>query len=602
MARKPTRTFERYGAWWNSGTDAVQIELQCIKRWGKWKDPEGNECGLGLFHHIRALQKILWPWKQWHKWNEGLMLPELCRGGRLAVFGPASSGKSVEAVWFGLCMYYANPDKTTVLCSSTTNDSLNRRIFGYVKEFHKLAKEIYPDLPGCMIESKNMLVTDGKEVEGRNFKNGILGVALKKGGQWMGMEEFVGIKNDVIIMLADEVQFCPEGFWNSAANMEANGEHTIVVALGNLPDTFCPLAKAAEPKLGWDSLPESDKSRVYETRWYGGRAVQLIGMDSPNLDYPEDKEPFPKLIGRRFIRQSEHNYGKDTPLYHMFVSGKVPRGTLSRSVFTRSQCLKFHAMEQVVWGHDEIVRGYALDAAYKGVGGDRTCGVPFGFGKDSKGEWKFALLDSPKVYTGSDTEKLEHEDAIALQCRSECDRYHVEPAHVFFDGTGRSSLTIAFARLWSNAVVPIEFGGAASERPSFTGLRHFDGKNAGETKSCREVYHKFVTELCFAVAACIVFDQMRGMTEEIVEEGSRRLWNPVAGGKVEVEPKDDMRLRLGRSCDLADTVCAAVEGARRLGFPLGTTPPEAVKKSSYWFRAMRNNMDEANRSQELVTS
>lgn len=600
MAKAAQKFIEKYGISWYADVHPLEIELECIRHWGSWTE-DGRKCGMGLFHHVREAQKILWPWKQWNRWNEGLMLPELCRGGRLAIFGPSSSWKSTEAVWFALTMFYAMPHGTTVFCCSTTIDSLNRRIFGYVKEFHKSAKEIYPDLPGNMIESKSMLVTDDKTVEGRNFKNGILGVALRKGGQWLGMEEFVGTKNDLIIMLADENQFCPEGFWNAAANIEANGK-AIIVALGNLPDTQCPLAKAAEPKLGWESLPETEKSRVYETRWFDGRAVQLIGMDSPNLDYPEGEEPFPKLIGRRFIRQSEHNYGRDTPLYHMFVSGKIPRGTLNRSIFTRSQTLRFHAMEQVTWGHEEITRGYMLDAAYKGVGGDRTCGAPFAYGKDNLGNWKFALLDSPKVYTGSETEKLEHEDSIALQCRAECERYNVPPAHLFYDGTGRSSLTIAFARLWSNAVVPIEFGGPATSRPSFTGLRHFEGKKEGEIKTCNEVYHKFVTELAFAVSACIVFDQMRGMTEEITEEGSRRLWNPVAGGRIEIECKDDMRLRLGRSPDLFDMLCCGVEGARRLGFPLGTTPPSQARKSNFWFRALRNSFDEANRSAELVSN
>ncbi len=45
-----------------------------------------------------------------------------------------------------------------------------------------------------------------------------------------------------------------------------------------------------------------------------------------------------------------------------------------------------------------------------------------------------------------------------------------------------------------------------------------------------------------------------------------RFWDLVAGNKIEVEPKKDMKERTGRSPDLGDWAALCVEGARRKGF------------------------------------
>lgn len=572
----------KYGLVWETADDAA-IELEMIRCWG-YKEYKGRRYGLGMAHHVIAFQKIVWPWKYWHRWNEGLIVPELCKPGRLAIWGPSSTGKSQEAMDFGLTMFYARPKGTTILASSTELDSLDRRIWGYCMAQHKKAKAIVDWLPGHTIESKRMLLADPKHVEERSKKDGIIGVACKKGNQWQGLSSYIGLKNEVVILLSDENQFMPSGFWDSAANLESN-PITFIVALGNMNETTSSLGKAAEPELGWDSLPDSEKSRVYPTRWSGGRAIQLVGKDSPNLDYPTGKEPYRGLIGSTYIKKQERNYGIDTPLFNMFVSGKIPRNSSERRVITRSLALKFRAMEDVIWGDEEPTKLYMLDAAYSAIGGDRTPGCGLGFGKDIRGEWKIGLLERPKIYTGSPDKTLSHEDFIALTAKAECIRLDIPPEHCFYDGTGRSSLTSSFARLWSPLVVPIEFGGAATERPNFQGIKFIEGPDEGQLKPCNKVFGKFVTELWFAVEAAIQANQMRGLTEDIVEEGCMRIWKDIPGGKKDVEPKDETRERMGRSPDLFDMLAAGLEGARRLGFPLGRLAELApARKLNPWLK------------------
>lgn len=575
-----------YNAWWHPGTTPLDMEFACIQRLGHWLNKKGEPCGAGLPHHVKAAIKLLWPDMEWHRWVELIIDEFLKSPGRTACFGPASSGKSFVFSRCALVMFYARPKGTTVLISSTTLDALKRRIWDYVVSSDKDARRLYPRLPGSLIESKLMLLADEATEEGRSFKDGIVGVAAKIGGQWRGIEPFVGCKNDVVIVIADELQFCSEGTLESLANLESN-ENCYAALIGNLPDIYNPLALAAEPKLGWESLPDTEKTRVFATRWRGGRAIQLIGMDSPNLDFPEGQEPYKKLIGRRYIQQCAENYGPESDKFNMFASGKIPRASMNRTVFSKAQAFRCRAMEGVKWSHHKVVMGYGMDAAYSGVGGDRTPGAPFMFGRDHEGLWKL-WIGPVKIYAGSAKQTQTHAEAIVEQCKIECDAHGIPPEHVFYDGTGRSELTIAFARMWSSKVVPIEFGGPATERPAFSGEKHLEGEQKGERKTCRQMYDRFVSELWFAWSYCITSGQMRGLNDDILNEGCQRKWELVRGAKQSIETKTEMKERGLRSPDLGDMAVICCEGARRLGFPLGAeaTPK---KQTNLWLEAMRED-------------
>jgi len=589
MARRTQKLIQKYGAWFPGDADPLEIEFLFIHGLGYHVDKRGKY-GKGLAYHVTEAMKMLWPEPDvyWHKWNHILVDEFLGGPGRTGVFGPSNSQKSSTLSRAALTLWYARPHGTTVLISSTTLDALKKRIWDYVVGYDKAARSRYPELPGSLIESKLMLLADDSGTEGRSFKNGVVGVACHKGGQWQGLAEYVGIKNEVMILICDECQFMPIGFLDSLANLESN-ENCYAALMGNLPDTHCPLAQACEPKNGWDSLPATNVSRVYETRWKNGRAIQLVAADSPNLDYPEGQEPFKNLIGRRYIEQCAYNYGVGTAKYNMFASGQIPDASMSATVFTKTEALRMHAKENVVWGHETVVRGYGLDAAYSGVGGDRTVGIPFIFGKDFRGQHKL-WFGPMKIYEGSDDpKKMSHAEAIAEQVKIECELHAVEPQHLFYDGTGRSELTIALARAWSSKVVPLEFGGPATERPGFTGEKHLDDRNnkkAGDKKTCREMYDRFVSELWFAWAHCVRADQMRGLSDDLIQEGCQRKWELIREAKQSIEPKHEMKERGLRSPDLSDAAVCCVEGARRLGFPLGKDSIPVQKRTTVWIESL----------------
>lgn len=600
----PRKTYcKKYGELFST-VDPILIELEAISRNGNWINLEGGDCGKGLAFHVKALSQLVWPWVEWHRWNNDLILPELCKvpHTRVALFGPASACKTFTAALFVNIMYAARPDNTTVLCSTTTREKLDLGIWADIKKIWREAKKKIPWWPGFLIDSKQQITTDGKGTEGREFRNGMVGRPTKRGGEWVGLGDYQGLKNDYMYLIADEAALMPDGFWKSCANLMSN-ENFTVCAIGNLNDLSTPLGEAAEPENGWDSIPDTTKSRVYTTRWYGGSAIQLVGEDSPNLEYPEGKEPFKKLIGRRFLKQCEQDYGKDTPLYNMFAGGKIPRGTLENRIITRQLCLQFHVFEPVIWGHQPLTKLYGADISYSAEHGDRTVGIPFAFGIDNEGKKRIAPIERPKVY-GGDKPKWEKsdipfEEQLAIDMKAECERLGIPPANVFFDGTGRSSFTSALMRTWSTAVNAVEFGGTATERPNFMNRRYREGRYRGELLQCRELFGKFVTELWFAGRHAIEFDQVRGMSEEVMKEAYFRLWFLTPSNKIDAEPKKEMKLRLGRSPDLADAWVAGLEGARRLGFTIGSH--ETIRpRNTKWLRDLRDQHEKELKSQELV--
>ena len=182
---------------------SLSIEFAMIAKGGRFKHGD-RMCGHGLPYHIKEAKKLLWPDQYWHRWTHLITDTWLEKPGRTGCFGPSSSQKSFTFTRDGLVLFYARPNETTGLISSTTRDALARRIWDYVVSSDKAARKRFSWLPGSLIESKMMLLADASDEDGRSFKNGIVGVATKRGGQWQGLEEYVGVKNEVVFVIGDE--------------------------------------------------------------------------------------------------------------------------------------------------------------------------------------------------------------------------------------------------------------------------------------------------------------------------------------------------------------------------------------------------------------
>lgn len=581
----------RFGLQFPNGTSDVEIECHMIRRGGSFLMPGSTQTfGNGLFWHYKRLATLLWPELVWHKWNE-LQLSEYLKNRVLGIMGPASSGKTNTAAVCSLCDYYCFADCITILVCSTTKERMQDRIFGEIKKYHRLARSRWPSLPGYPIDGRMRIVTEAvdESKEGRDFRNGIIGVAALSGGDFRGISEFIGIKNEHVRVVFDELQMLPSAILLALSNLDKNPDFK-ATGLGNPKETTDALGTLCEPSYeagGWDGgIDQTAVTKTWPTH-YGGVCIQLVGTDSPNYD---GKLGIP-IICKDDIDRDIARYGKDSLKFTMMNQGMMPRGQGSKRVMTRQMCMKNLAMEDPQWLNQSRVKIAALDAAYGGVGGDRCmfCEIQFGYESNTldmeeldasllvnqtpnKRTHKqlLAIIDLIPVPVKAGMKDESPEDQIVSFVKAQCTTRNIPAQNFFFDAGMRSGLVSAFSRLWSPQTNPIDCGGVPSDRQV----------SAKIEKTCREYYSKFVTELWYSVRLIVEAGQFRGMRESCLIEFCQREWGVTAGNKTELESKVDFKEKFGRSPDAADCIAIACEGARRLGFVIDEPIAKEFKKEN----------------------
>jgi len=519
-----------------------------------------------------------------------------------------NSGKTHEASWPYLCEYFVFPNETCVLVSSTDMRGLRLRVWGEITMLWEKAINRYDYLPGHLLDSRVAITTDQLE-DGefsdrtvRDMRKGIVGIPTIQSGKFIGLGKWQGIKQKRVRLIADEAAIMGETFLSAFANLNKNEDFEACV-IGNPNDPLDPLGKAAEPKEGWtDEFLEPTKTRVWDTRFMNGRCVNLIGPDSPNFDFPEDKPTrYKYLISREKIADTLSFFAKDSVEYYSQCVGSMKIGTMARRVITRALCEKFGALGDVIWkGESAPTRIAGLDASY---GGDRCALTELEFGEDKDG--KIVISFKPPVIVPVIVKsEMIPEDQIAGFCRAYCEKNGIAPENFYHDSTGRGTLGTALARIWSAQANPVEFGGAPTIRPVSLDLMITDPKTGKRRlKRADEHYSKFVTELWFAVRYAIEAGQVRNLPEDVMEEGCMREWNRVRGDKIEIESKVEMKVRIGRSPDLFDSAVIAVEGARRRGFQiskLGSDLPKTADND--WLENHTREYRDSIRNRQLAVT
>jgi hypothetical protein len=347
------------------------------------------------------------------------------------------------------------------------------------------------------------------------------------------------------------------------------------------------LGVAAEPKNGWNSLPEPDKTTVWETKYHGGHCVNLVGTDSPNFDVPEGQpEPYPGLIGRKFVNRVIHDSGPDSPDFYRLVKGVMKFSLAHSRVITRQLCIDHHAHDKAQWKDTKRTKIYAVDPAYGG--GDRCVSGYVEFGEALDGGI-ILRVNPPKVIQINLKLLTSPEDQIAEAVFADLERLSISPNNSFYDAFGKGTMGFAFARKFgATSPVPVESGGRPSRRPVRQDLRIFDeARRELRHKRCDEHYSKKITELWFSTRYAIEANQMRELPEDVMQEGCAREYRMVGGNLIEVESKDEMRERMSRSPDLYDWLAIAVEGARQRGFTIASLGPvDEDAESENWLSEM----------------
>lgn len=587
-------TWEGWGKLWTHDTTRIEALKYLIRQ--ATTDPP-------LWTLYRDLQTELWPEYDHHEWSD-LILHNIVEERVTTICGPKDTSKTNSMARFALCDYFCFPKETLLLMSSTDLRGLELRVWGEVKDLFMQAKEKWPEAPGWCVDSLHGIFTDqlNDEANVRDIRKGLICLpVVDSDGQWTGMRRWVGVKQKRRRVFADELQFYPAPYLSTLSNL--NKGNFKFIGAGNPIGEGDPLDKLSEPIDGWDSLPEISTTTTWKTK-AGGVTVQLYGPDSPAIKHQGKHE---YLLNAKDIERIIDFYGKDSSEYWNQGIGVRRPGMNARRVLTKDMAKQFGALEEAVWKGTPTIKCYGLDAAY---GGDRTVGTIVEFGADIDGKTILKIYQPRvipvKLYPKSVPEELRvsAEDQIASAVRAECEYQNIPPKNVFFDSTGRGSLGTAFSRKWSSAVNPVEFGGSPSERPVSSDLFVVDKKTAQRRlKKASEHYSKRVTELWFAVRYAVESGQIREFPETALDEFAAREYGIVKGDKYELESKEDMKPRFGRSPDLADSLSVAVEGARQRGFQIARMDiSRTSRKDLAWKNQLKSQVEKERASYTLSYS
>ncbi len=211
--------------------------------------------------------------------------------------------------------------------------------------------------------------------------------------------------------------------------------------------------------------------------------------------------------------------------------------------------LKFKAKEKAVWVGDftEIA---GLDPAFEG--GDR-CILRIGrAGEIDGGGWAFdpshAII--PIKVDVTSQEPLHYQ--IVRQVKHELESRDIKREHFGLDTTGEGGgLASIFVREWGPGFLEVEFGGRASEDPV----------SENDPKPASKEYLYKVTQLWFNFRSFVQNGQVRGLDDETAVEFCKRFYEMV-GNLIKVESKEQMKMRTGRSPDLADATVVMSEVVR----------------------------------------
>ena len=402
---------------------------------------------------------------------------------------------------------------------------------------------------------------DTRDTE-RDYTNAIKALAFPKGGEGKrAVENTRGRKNARMRLFLDELAEMDLYALDTRVNLGANpdfifGGMANPAATANNPHTE--LCQPDDP-MEWDAVTRYTKK--WKTRT--GVALHLSGEDSPNFKVPDAEiPPFDRFLTVQGEAATlKRCYGNKNALeYWRNVYGWWPDSSVELTIFSKQFIQACDINWEPVWSNrTRVVCGF--DPAFT-AGGNRCAATFCRFGPNDTGR-NLGFYLGTREYTSSVGDVFE--ESIAMQLVKDCLEYGVHPRDFGLDISGDGgkmmrAIIIEWSKFHPEAmfVFPISSMGMPTERK----ISNLD------KRTCKEAYDRLVTEYWFAVHTALSTRSLVGIDVEkhsqVVNELCSRLYYH-KGRKVAVEKKLDMKHRLKKSPDLADSLTYAVQMLRRTG-------------------------------------
>lgn len=471
------------------------------------------------------------------------------------------------------------PMNSAVVVCSTSLVMLKRRIWSELVRLHGL-------IPNTKFLNKGELLSSGTIIrwESGDDKHGIFGIAIAEGSIEEARSQLVGIHADRVWWIIDEMQGIKPALLDgyTLGNLAKNPEARLL-GMGNPSNLEDPLCRHSRPVQGWESV-ERGVTPSWKTHGGpmpgGGLCEFFDGRKSPAVLDPAWGKKHPWMINQkqlddhlRFVHGNEGD-----PSYWSQCIGWPPTVGTESTVLDPSIIETFHCKDKAVWT-DGRTQMASLDPAWT-FGGDRRILQFFKLGKvtDASGQrWVIEFGDWINVPISDTVKNLDGspkpvEYQIAEFCKDECEKRDITPTNFALDSSGRGGgLKAILQTIWGQ-VVGVEFGGAASD----TVVKTFVDRDGNViNKLARDIYARRVAELNLCVREFALSNGLRGMSQEIADQGCARK-TFFKSGKWGVQSKKEV----AKSPDHLDAAAIGCE----LAMQKGAIPSVALveEKSMKW--------------------
>lgn len=534
---------EKYGRRFETNSP-LEAELWCFR--------EGltvDQGGLGRHKHFELIVREIWPEFIWYS-DAYEQADALCNYDITGFTSGASNSKSDLLGKYALISYQCDPINTLVIVCSTSSTDAKQRIWGHiVRDFRKARAQ--GKAVGKLIETQSIIkLSEKTDGEGSSDNSSICLVAAGDAFKDDALKRLQGKKNKRVVLVLDELQDCSqeiirEALWNLNANPKWE-----VHAAGNSASRFDAHGVFMTPNEGWPTVNRTTHKWKIKA---GGK--EGIGMhfnaaaeNSPNMTrFHAGLPQLPFLRKAEDIMLAAQTLGESNPTFMRQYVGFWPDTEGDSNYLVTEQEIATHrACEKVTW--QSTPTDFAgMDPSYS-AGGDRFIFAHGQWGKTIQGVWTLYCKEAITVKVQPQPGETKDYAAVR-QCKELAAARGIRPLNIGTDDSAATSFTSILHREWSPDILPVSFGGAPTDLPvSFYDKRLASDLYANRSTELLGVFHEF-----------IINGQIRGMTPQHVKEVISRQFVRIAGNKIRLESKGDMKKRLGYSPDIMDgfSICLA---------------------------------------------
>lgn len=386
------------------------------------------------------------------------------------------------------------PDDTIVISTAPSSRQVSAIMWEEIRKIHRRAK-----LPGEVQRSDRWLIND-------------IEVGFGRKPQDYDQHAFQGIHRKYVLVIIDEACGIAEWLW-IAANALITGEHCRIVAIGNPDDPTSHFERVCRPGSGWN-------------------VIKVSVFDSPNFTgEPVSEDARVKLTNDQWVEDMRKDVGEGTPTWTAKVLGEFPEidefSTIPLGWIYRAQ---ERWQEWSDCGRRLPDARFVVGADVARYGGDKT----------SFAHRVGDIFTRVDIFPGGDTENT------ADRLIGELDNSPVgNSGTAAIDTNGVGAGVFDKLRRRGYSAVPINFANRTSRKDRSGQIEFYNIRAAA--------YWKLREDL----------DPTRNPTlalppdEKLAGDLSTPRWKTMAGGKLIIESKDDVRKRIGRSPDRGDAVVLA---------------------------------------------